>query len=84
VYRIFLAGELNQHILSPVHITVYSSSFLARYKECLFCEACVGLTYSMFSVTFAVYMVIGMNTVILCILIVTTHMHKLHVYTMRQ
>jgi hypothetical protein len=77
VYRIFLAGELSQHMLSPVNIAVFSSSFLlAINKEHLYCEACVWLTYSTFSVTFQVYVVIGMNIVILYILIVTTHMHN--------
>jgi hypothetical protein len=41
VYRIFLAGELSQHLLIPVNITVLSSSFLARNKEHPYYEACV-------------------------------------------
>jgi hypothetical protein len=63
-------------MLSPVNITVFSSSFLARNKECLYCEACLWLTYSTFSVTFPVYVAMCMDTVILYILIVTTYMHN--------
>jgi len=62
-------------MLSPLNITVFSSSFLARNKEHLNCEACVWLTYSTFSVTFPVYVAMVMDPVILYILIVTTHMH---------
>jgi len=59
-------------MLSPVNITVFSSSFLARNKERLYCEACVWLMYSTLSMTFPVHVAVGMNPVILYILIVTT------------
>lgn len=62
VQNFFLAGELGQHLLSLVNITVFSSSVLARNKEHLYCESHACLRYSTFSVTFPVYVDGGLNT----------------------